>query len=656
MENNLTELWAILDWATPGLLGSRTAFRKVWAAPIESGVDPVRRPPVRPARRAVPAAAPQVRPRHRARAAGQDRDRPGDRADPRAGGALRVAGARVDGAHRARRRGHPPRSRARAAHRAEADLQPPRPLPAPAQRPAARAARRSSTSATSCSARSWPRTARCSSSRSTSRWRACSNATSPPPRSRPCSSTAARPCGPASRWSADFQDGAAPVFLLSLKAGGTGLNLTRADHVIHFDRWWNPAVEDQATDRAYRIGQTRPVQVHRLVTEGTIEQKVGQLLERKRTLAESVLGSGEVALTELSNDELRDLVQPPDAAREHRWRLSATTSPSSAPGSPVPPPPASSPPEVTPCCSSSSTPSATTAAAPTGRRASTAGPTPTRPTSPSPAAPTTSGCGSRTSRGVRLRTQTGGLDAGAGREQADVRRHAGPGRRGHPAPARPRSPSAGRASRSYGAGLLPPRRRPPRRRPHRGHPARPRRAWRCRAPRAHAADPHRAGRRRAARAPRVRPRPGRLRGGRRRRLVARAPRRSRRHAASSRPCRSGRSRCSTTGTATPTRAGRPWCTTPAGRCVELYALASGSDAGPGPAYKIGQYDSDRATTASSRDGVDRRPAAAAIRSFVERQPARAGPRAALREELPVHDDLRRGLRARPRRAREAATS
>ena len=107
---------------------------------------------------------------------------------------------------------------------------------------------------------------------------------------------------------ADFQDGAAPVFLLSLKAGGTGLNLTRADHVIHFDRWWNPAVEDQATDRAHRIGQTRPVQVHRLVTEGTIEQKVGQLLQRKRALAESVLGSGEAALTELSNDELRDLV------------------------------------------------------------------------------------------------------------------------------------------------------------------------------------------------------------------------------------------------------------------------------------------------------------------------------------------------------------
>src|SRR4029079_17266157 len=89
---------------------------------------------------------------------------------------------------------------------------------------------------------------------------------------------------------AAFQAGEAPVFLLSLKAGGTGLNLTRADHVVHVDRWWNPAVEDQATDRAHRIGQTRPVQVHRLVTEGTIDQKIGELLARKRTLAESVLG------------------------------------------------------------------------------------------------------------------------------------------------------------------------------------------------------------------------------------------------------------------------------------------------------------------------------------------------------------------------------
>lgn len=107
---------------------------------------------------------------------------------------------------------------------------------------------------------------------------------------------------------ARFQAGEAPVFLLSLKAGGTGLNLTQADHVIHFDRWWNPAVEEQATDRAYRIGQTRPVQVHRLITQGTIEERIAQLLERKRSLADAVLGRGEAALTELGDEELRDLV------------------------------------------------------------------------------------------------------------------------------------------------------------------------------------------------------------------------------------------------------------------------------------------------------------------------------------------------------------
>ncbi|MEP7055143.1 MAG: DEAD/DEAH box helicase [Actinomycetota bacterium] len=105
-----------------------------------------------------------------------------------------------------------------------------------------------------------------------------------------------------------FQDGAVPVFLLSLKAAGTGLNLTRADHVIHFDRWWNPAVEDQATDRAYRIGQTRPVQVHRLIAEGTVEDRIATMLESKKVLAESVLSSGEAALTELTDSELADLV------------------------------------------------------------------------------------------------------------------------------------------------------------------------------------------------------------------------------------------------------------------------------------------------------------------------------------------------------------
>ncbi|MGY0065907.1 DEAD/DEAH box helicase [Streptomyces sp. QTS137] len=105
-----------------------------------------------------------------------------------------------------------------------------------------------------------------------------------------------------------FQDGEVPVFLLSLKAAGTGLNLTRAEHVVHYDRWWNPAVEAQATDRAYRIGQTRPVQVHWLIAEGTIEDRIAELLVRKRELADAVLGSGEAALTELTDSELADLV------------------------------------------------------------------------------------------------------------------------------------------------------------------------------------------------------------------------------------------------------------------------------------------------------------------------------------------------------------
>ena len=108
---------------------------------------------------------------------------------------------------------------------------------------------------------------------------------------------------------AQFQgDGGPSILILSLKAGGTGLNLTAANHVIHVDRWWNPAVEDQATDRAYRIGQRRNVQVRKLVCSGTLEERIAALLESKRALAERVVGTGETWLTELSTAELRDLV------------------------------------------------------------------------------------------------------------------------------------------------------------------------------------------------------------------------------------------------------------------------------------------------------------------------------------------------------------
>ncbi|MEC0143746.1 DEAD/DEAH box helicase [Paenibacillus alginolyticus] len=112
---------------------------------------------------------------------------------------------------------------------------------------------------------------------------------------------------------ARFQDDALPdaerckIFILSLKAGGTGLNLTAANHVFHFDRWWNPAVENQATDRAFRIGQTRDVQVHKFVTLGTLEERIDEMIERKKGLSDQIVGTGENWVTEMSTSELREL-------------------------------------------------------------------------------------------------------------------------------------------------------------------------------------------------------------------------------------------------------------------------------------------------------------------------------------------------------------
>ncbi|MNI58860.1 hypothetical protein D3C73_1139910 [compost metagenome] len=97
------------------------------------------------------------------------------------------------------------------------------------------------------------------------------------------------------------------VFILSLKAGGVGLNLTAANHVFHFDRWWNPAVENQATDRAYRMGQTKDVQVHKFISLGTLEEKIDEMLESKQQLSDDVISSSESWITELSTDALKDL-------------------------------------------------------------------------------------------------------------------------------------------------------------------------------------------------------------------------------------------------------------------------------------------------------------------------------------------------------------
>jgi SNF2 family DNA or RNA helicase len=105
-----------------------------------------------------------------------------------------------------------------------------------------------------------------------------------------------------------FQSGEGPpVMLLSLKAGGTGLTLTAATQVVHLDRWWNPAVEDQATDRAYRIGQRRTVQVRKFVCPGTVEERIDQMITSKKALAGMVIGDGEGWLTELSTEALREV-------------------------------------------------------------------------------------------------------------------------------------------------------------------------------------------------------------------------------------------------------------------------------------------------------------------------------------------------------------
>jgi SNF2 family DNA or RNA helicase len=103
-------------------------------------------------------------------------------------------------------------------------------------------------------------------------------------------------------------EGGPPIFLLSLKAGGTGLTLTAANHVFHYDRWWNPAVENQATDRAFRIGQTKQVQVHKFICAGTLEDKIDEMIEAKKSVAEAIVGAGEDWLTEMNTSQLRDLL------------------------------------------------------------------------------------------------------------------------------------------------------------------------------------------------------------------------------------------------------------------------------------------------------------------------------------------------------------
>jgi SNF2 family DNA or RNA helicase len=106
-----------------------------------------------------------------------------------------------------------------------------------------------------------------------------------------------------------FQSGKdSKIFILSLKAGGVGLNLTKANHVFHFDRWWNPAVENQATDRAFRIGQKKNVQVYKYICQGTLEERIDELIEQKQQLADYIVTNDESWLTEMDNEQIASLI------------------------------------------------------------------------------------------------------------------------------------------------------------------------------------------------------------------------------------------------------------------------------------------------------------------------------------------------------------
>jgi superfamily II DNA or RNA helicase len=312
IENDLTELWSILDWAIPGLLGSRNAFRKVWAAPIESGVEPSKArqfadlvsPFLLRRRKADPGIAPELPAKTETdHLLGLTREQV-----VLYEAYVRDCMDRIERADEDSRRGlvlklltglkqicnHPAhflkQSSPRLVGRSEKlDLLDELVGTVLAEDGAVLVFTQYVAMA---------------------RLLELHLSRQGVPHQFLHGGSAVREREAMVR---RFQSGETPVFLLSLRAGGTGLNLTQADHVIHVDRWWNPAVEEQATDRAYRIGQTRPVQVHRFVTQGTIEERIAELLGRKRQLADAVLGRGEAALTELSNEELRDLV----ALREH---------------------------------------------------------------------------------------------------------------------------------------------------------------------------------------------------------------------------------------------------------------------------------------------------------------------------------------------------
>ncbi|WP_275106536.1 DEAD/DEAH box helicase [Nocardioides daphniae] len=312
VENNLTELWAILDWVVPGLLGSRLAFRRVWASPIEAGVDSkvtqrfadLIEPFLLRRRKSDPGIAPELPPKTETdhllgltteqavlyESFVKDRMERIERSEPEERRGLVLA--MLTGLKQI------------CNHPAQFLKQANPKLNGRSEKLDLLDELIGTVLAEDGAVLVFTQYVAMGQLIATHLRRA-----GVPHQFLHGSIPVAEREEMVRRFQTAEDDDRVPVFLLSLKAGGTGLNLTRADHVVHVDRWWNPAVEEQATDRAYRIGQTKPVQVHRMVTQGTVEERIAALLERKRGLADAVLGQGEAALTELSDDELRDLVE-----------------------------------------------------------------------------------------------------------------------------------------------------------------------------------------------------------------------------------------------------------------------------------------------------------------------------------------------------------
>ncbi|MEC3976790.1 DEAD/DEAH box helicase [Amycolatopsis sp. H20-H5] len=309
VENNLSELWAILDWTTPGLLGTLPEFRRQWAKPVEAGTDPAAgerlsrliRPFLLRRRKIDPGIAPEL-------PAKTETDRPVTLTAEQAGlyeAVVRELMADIAGSEGIARRGRIVKLLTGLKQICNHPAQ-------YLKEPGEATLRGRSGKLELLDELLDTILAEDGAVLVFTQYVAMARLIERHLAERGVPTQLLHGGTPVPRREElvqRFQRGEVPVFLLSLKAAGTGLNLTRAEHVVHYDRWWNPAVEDQATDRAYRIGQTRPVQVHRLIAEGTVEDRIAEMLRAKRALADAVLTSGEAALTELTDHELAELVE-----------------------------------------------------------------------------------------------------------------------------------------------------------------------------------------------------------------------------------------------------------------------------------------------------------------------------------------------------------